>query len=300
RAARATADAGPRLRIHRDGAGRRRRPADAVSVLRWVLPSLPPGLRWAGADLAARRSRGHTGRAALRDTPCGLPGVRSHDGVGALGRPRLVVQPDRLACNPKSAGPLGRHPRPGPKMASALPSSRRTVRGRVTANKMEVVTSGSNHQAVGMAVSVCTTPAAPSPIPVPYPTMAPPKHRRYLNGPGRPPISVFGFVSAALRCSSTHVRSAPVLAKASPKPELDGRRLRLRYRGWPPKSPQRKVKDAPMRTKVNGKEVLTVGAVINGCIGNEPGTLKEVVSLNNSGPCFPLMGDRKSTRLNSS
>ena len=102
--------------------------------------------------------------------------------------------------------------------------------GRVTANKMEVVTSGSNHQAVGMAVSVCTTPAAPSPIPVPYPTMA------------------------------------------------------------PPKSPQRKVKDAPMRTKVNGKEVLTVGAVINGCIGNEPGTLKEVVSLNNSGPCFPLMG----------
>src|SRR5690554_6873495 len=87
-------------------------------------------------------------------------------------------------------------------------------------------------------------------------------HRRYLNGPGRPPISVFGFVSAALRCSSTHVRSlrlrrslargegrrppctpssvldfvhsgsAPVLAKASPKPELDGRRLRLRYRGW--------------------------------------------------------------------
>src|SRR5690606_29091677 len=57
-------------------------------------------------------------------------------------------------------------------------------------------------------------------------------HRRNLNGPGRPPISGFGFVSAALRCSSTHVRSAPVLAKASPKPELDGRRPRLRYRGW--------------------------------------------------------------------
>src|SRR5690554_3886127 len=87
-------------------------------------------------------------------------------------------------------------------------------------------------------------------------------HRLYLNGPGRPPISGFGFVSAALRCSSTHVRSlrlrrslargegrkppctsssvldfvhsgsAPVLAKASPKPELDGRRPRLRYRGW--------------------------------------------------------------------
>src|SRR5690606_24593278 len=69
-------------------------------------------------------------------------------------------------------------------------------------------------------------------------------HRRYLNGPGRPPISSFGFVSAALRCSSTHVRSAPLLAKASPKSELDGRRPRLRYRGWGmtsivrPRSPQ--------------------------------------------------------------
>ena len=62
-------------------------------------------------------------------------------------------------------------------------------------------------------------------------------HRRYLNGPGRPPISGFCSVFAALRCSSTHVRSAPVLAKASPKPELDGRRPRLRYRGWRNASP---------------------------------------------------------------
>src|SRR5690606_5922601 len=73
-----------------------------------------------------------------------------------------------------------------------------------------------------------------------FPSHVSSPHRRYLNGPGRPPISVFGFVSAALRCSSTHVRSAPVLAISSPKPELDGRRLRLRYRGWSsPSSPQR-------------------------------------------------------------
>src|SRR5690606_13574143 len=91
-------------------------------------------------------------------------------------------------------------------------------------------------------------------------------HRRYLNGPGRPPISGFGFAqsSGKGRCAPVlkyprtftaptalargegrrppctpssvldfvHSGSAPVLAKASPKPELDGRRPRLRYRGW--------------------------------------------------------------------
>ncbi len=36
---------------------------------------------------------------------------------------------------------------------------------------MNAVTEGSGHQCVGCAVSVCTTPAAPSPIPVPYPLM---------------------------------------------------------------------------------------------------------------------------------
>jgi hypothetical protein len=43
--------------------------------------------------------------------------------------------------------------------------------GLVTACKMLVVTEKSGHQMVGCAVSVCTTPAAPSPIPIPYPTM---------------------------------------------------------------------------------------------------------------------------------
>jgi hypothetical protein len=41
----------------------------------------------------------------------------------------------------------------------------------VTACKMAVVTDGSGHNVTGLAVSVCITPAAPSPLPIPYPTM---------------------------------------------------------------------------------------------------------------------------------
>ncbi|MEP7119379.1 MAG: DUF6531 domain-containing protein [Byssovorax sp.] len=48
--------------------------------------------------------------------------------------------------------------------------------------------------------------------------------------------------------------------------------------------------DAPMRTKINGALIGTVGSVLKTCHGNEPGTLKEVVSLNTAGPCFILMG----------
>src|SRR5947208_3663015 len=36
---------------------------------------------------------------------------------------------------------------------------------------MDVVTESSGHQMTGMAVSVCLTPAAPSPLPIPYPLM---------------------------------------------------------------------------------------------------------------------------------
>ena len=43
--------------------------------------------------------------------------------------------------------------------------------GPVTAVMMATVTSKSGHQFTPMAVSVCITPAAPSPIPVPYPVM---------------------------------------------------------------------------------------------------------------------------------
>ena len=39
----------------------------------------------------------------------------------------------------------------------------------VTATMMEAVTSASGHGVTPVAVSVCTTPAAPSPIPLPYP-----------------------------------------------------------------------------------------------------------------------------------
>src|SRR5512145_233969 len=48
------------------------------------------------------------------------------------------------------------------------------------------------------------------------------------------------------------------------------------------------VADAPMRTKIQGAPILTVGGVMSKCHGNEPGTLKEVVSLNTTGPCFPI------------
>ena len=48
--------------------------------------------------------------------------------------------------------------------------------------------------------------------------------------------------------------------------------------------------DAPMRTKINGALIGTVGSVLKTCHGNEPGTLKEVVSLNTAGPCFIIMG----------
>lgn len=41
--------------------------------------------------------------------------------------------------------------------------------GQVTAVMAATVTESSGHQFVPMAVSVCTTPAAPSPIPLPYP-----------------------------------------------------------------------------------------------------------------------------------
>ncbi|MBX3183723.1 MAG: DUF4150 domain-containing protein [Polyangiaceae bacterium] len=99
--------------------------------------------------------------------------------------------------------------------------------GKVTACKTDVVTKKSGHNCVGMAVSVCTTPAAPSPIPLPYPTT--------------------GTVSEGIT-------------------------------------------DQAMRTKINGADVMTVGSVMSKCHGNEPGTLKEVVSLNTAGPSFPIMG----------
>ncbi|AUX43635.1 uncharacterized protein SOCE26_050870 [Sorangium cellulosum] len=97
----------------------------------------------------------------------------------------------------------------------------------VTAVMMDCITEKSGHTMTPCAVSVCTTPAAPSPIPVPYPVVA----------------------------NST-----------------EG------------------VKDAPVRTKMGGAKIVTVGACFKACHGNEPGTMKEVVSLNTGGPAFIVMG----------
>ena len=99
--------------------------------------------------------------------------------------------------------------------------------GKVTANKMDVVTKKCGHQVTGMAVSVCLTPAAPSPLPIPYPLMG---------------------------------------------------------------STSEGIGDGTMRTKVNGVPLCTVGSVVSKCHGNEPGTLKEVVSLNTGGPCPIVLG----------
>jgi RHS repeat-associated protein len=99
--------------------------------------------------------------------------------------------------------------------------------GDVTAVMMDVITEKSGHVVTPMAVSVCLTPAAPAPLPTPY----------------------------------------PVIGSSS-----DG------------------IIDPPMRTKINGAAIGTVGSCIKDCHGNEPGTLKEVVSLNTTGPCFIIMG----------
>lgn len=98
---------------------------------------------------------------------------------------------------------------------------------KVTAVMMDVVTEKSNHAFPPLGVSVCLTPAAPAPLPIPYP--------------------VFGQSNEGLE-------------------------------------------DTPLRTKVNGVNFLTVGAIAKKCHGNEPGTLKEIVSLNTTGPIFPILG----------
>ena len=49
-------------------------------------------------------------------------------------------------------------------------------------------------------------------------------------------------------------------------------------------------KDPPTRTKIQGAKIITVGSCFKACHGNEPGTMKEVVSFNTGGPCFLVMG----------
>jgi len=97
----------------------------------------------------------------------------------------------------------------------------------VTACKMDTVHKKSGHTATPCAVSVCTTPAAPSPVPIPY----------------------------------------PVVANSA-----EG------------------TKDHPTRTKITGATIITVGSAFSKCHGNEPGTLKETLSLNTAGPCYIMTG----------
>ncbi len=98
---------------------------------------------------------------------------------------------------------------------------------KVTALMMDTITEKSGHTLVPNAVSVCITPAAPSPLPIPYPVVS---------------------------------------------------------------SLSEGVTDPPMRTKINGAKIATTGSVAKACHGNEPGTLKEVLSLNTGGPCFLILG----------
>jgi RHS repeat-associated protein len=99
--------------------------------------------------------------------------------------------------------------------------------GKVTAYFLDTITEKSAHSQIGLAVSVCLTPAAPAPLPIPYPT--------------------FGNT-------------------------VEG------------------ITDPCMRTKIEGSKILTVGGCMSKCHGNEPGTLREIVSLNITGPCFPWLG----------
>jgi hypothetical protein len=48
--------------------------------------------------------------------------------------------------------------------------------------------------------------------------------------------------------------------------------------------------NGPMRTKMCGVNGATIGSIFKACHGNEPGVLKEVVSLNTGGPCAPTTG----------
>jgi RHS repeat-associated protein len=99
--------------------------------------------------------------------------------------------------------------------------------GKVTALDLDVITEKSGHSLAPILPSVCITPAAPSPLPVPYP------------------------------------------ASGSSRQGVIG---------------------SPSRTKINGAPIGTVGGAFEACHGNEPGTLKEVVSLNTGGAASILVG----------
>jgi uncharacterized Zn-binding protein involved in type VI secretion len=52
----------------------------------------------------------------------------------------------------------------------------------------------------------------------------------------------------------------------------------------------KQTKDHTGTVELNGQPVVCVGSLIASCTGNEPGTQKEIVSLNTSGAGFILQG----------
>jgi hypothetical protein len=98
----------------------------------------------------------------------------------------------------------------------------------VIANNMDVAGESTGHQIVYMPPSVCITPAAPSPIPIPYPIFTP--------------------------------------------------------------AGMKNLKDDAGKVHIGDKPSFCVGSLVQDCTGNEPGTQKEVVSLNTRGPAFILTG----------
>ena len=98
----------------------------------------------------------------------------------------------------------------------------------VVANNRDVAGEATGHKVIYLNPSVCITPAAPSPVPIPYPIMTP-------AGTG----------------------------------SLD---------------------DDARKVMIDGKPVFKVDSEVSSCVGNEPGTQKEVVSLKTSSKCFIIDG----------
>jgi Domain of unknown function (DUF4150) len=98
----------------------------------------------------------------------------------------------------------------------------------VIANFMEMAGESTGHSIIYMAPSVCITPAAPSPIPIPYPIVTP-----------------------------------------AQMGNLD---------------------DDAQKVMIGGKPVFRLYSLVASCTGNEPGTQKEVVSLQTSSKAFPMTG----------
>ena len=98
----------------------------------------------------------------------------------------------------------------------------------VTANNRDIAAEKSGHQVIYMNPSVCITPAAPSPVPMPYPIMTP--------------------------------------------------------------TGTQQLTDQTSTVKIQGGGVLCIGSMIASCHGNEPGTQKEVVSLQTGSKMFIIDG----------